>query len=49
MKIQEFAQLTGLSTKTIRYYESIAFCLLHSARQTGIASMANSTWHVLDL
>jgi DNA-binding transcriptional MerR regulator len=23
MKIQEFAQLTGLSTKTIRYYESI--------------------------
>lgn len=23
MKIQEFAQLTGLSTKTIRYYETI--------------------------
>ena len=23
MKIQEFSQLTGLSTKTIRYYESI--------------------------
>lgn len=23
MKIQEFAQLTGMSTKTIRYYESI--------------------------
>ena len=23
MKIQEFAQLTGLSTRTIRYYESI--------------------------
>jgi DNA-binding transcriptional MerR regulator len=23
MKIQEFAQLTGLTTKTIRYYESI--------------------------
>ena len=23
MKIQEFAQVTGLSTKTIRYYESI--------------------------
>src|SRR5215208_4015568 len=23
MKIQEFAQITGLSTKTIRYYESI--------------------------
>ena len=23
MKIQEFAELTGLSTKTIRYYESI--------------------------
>jgi MerR family copper efflux transcriptional regulator len=23
MKIQEFADLTGLSTKTIRYYESI--------------------------
>lgn len=23
MRIQEFADLTGLSTKTIRYYESI--------------------------
>ncbi len=31
MKIQEFAQQTGLSTKTIRYYESIG--LLSSPRR----------------
>src|SRR6266545_5918181 len=31
MKIQEFAQLTGLSTKTIRYYEAI--CILASPRR----------------
>ena len=32
MKIQEFSQQTGLSTKTIRYYESIG--LLPSPRRT---------------
>lgn len=32
MKIQEFAQLTGLSTKTIRYYESIG--ILPSPQRT---------------
>ena len=32
MKIQEFAQLTGLSTKTIRYYESIG--ILPSPKRT---------------
>ena len=32
MKIQEFAQLTGLSTKAIRYYESIG--LLPSPKRT---------------
>ena len=31
MKIQEFAQLTGLSTKTIRYYETIG--ILSSPRR----------------
>ena len=32
MKIQEFAQQTGLSTKTIRYYETIG--ILSSPRRT---------------
>jgi len=32
MKIQDFAELTGLSTKTIRYYESIG--ILPSPRRT---------------
>lgn len=32
MKIQQFAQLTGLSTQTIRYYESIG--ILHSPART---------------
>ena len=32
MKIQEFAQLTGLTTKTIRYYESIG--ILPSPQRT---------------
>lgn len=32
MKIQDFAQLTGLSTQTIRYYESIG--ILPSPRRT---------------
>jgi DNA-binding transcriptional MerR regulator len=32
MRIQEFAQLTGLSTKTVRYYESIG--ILPSPQRT---------------
>jgi len=32
MKIQQFAQLTGLPTKTIRYYETIG--ILSSPRRT---------------
>ena len=35
MKIQEFADLTGLSTKTIRYYESIGILSPPQRAQNG--------------
>jgi hypothetical protein len=37
MKIQELAQLTGLTTKAIRYYESIGILLLQNVHPTAIA------------
>ena len=44
MKIQEFAQLAGLSTKTIRYYESIGILILRDARQMVIANTTKRIW-----
>lgn len=44
MKIQEFAQLAGLSTKTIRYYESIG--ILSSPQRAANGYRAYSEGHL---
>ena len=43
MKIQEFAQRTGLPAKTIRYYEWIGLLAAHAALQMVIESTTNKT------